>query len=248
VLPRPVTITVSALAGVLRAHDLGEPPVLIQPNPLWLDPSGEVDANAAMWTELVDVGLADRRGRLDGDVLDSLYVLARPGVEYVAVFTSDGRQDGVVVAARGSEAVVARREGDAVTLSSLRHASLAETLLRQVPDAAPAPIGTLNVRVADLASLPERADDPFGDTGSATQQAHTLGILARARLIGQGELSVGIRDHYGRRQVSAPIRYQDYKIGRVVIVAAAGYLSVAPASKKLLLTRLHDAYRTLAGE
>lgn len=244
-LSRPVTVTVGALSGVLRAHDLGEPPVLIQPSPLWLDESDEAAADTATVAEFAEVGLVDRHGRLDDDALDTLHVLARPGVEYTAVFTSAGRQHSVVVAERGSEAVIAYREGDAVTLTSFQHASLAEELLRQVPDARPAPIGTLNVRIADLASLP---DDPFGTPDSTAQQARTLGILARARLVGQGELSVGIRDHYGRRQISAPIRYQDYRIGRVVILTSAGYLSVAPANKKLLRTRLQDAHRALVDE
>jgi hypothetical protein len=226
-----VTVTVSALSGVLRAQGVGELPVLIQPNPVWLDPEGDREASAAMWTEFAEVDLLDRRGRLDGDVLDTLHVLARPSVEHAAVFTADERQDSVVLATQGEETVVAYREGEAVTLTSLRHPSLPETLLRQLPDARPAPIGNVNVRVAD-------------DT-SDREQARTLNALAKARLVGQGELYVGVRDHYGRHRISAPIRYHDYKIGRVVVVTGGGYLSVAPASKKLLLARLLDAHRAL---
>lgn len=247
-MARSVTITVGALAGVLRAQEIGEPPVLVQPNLVWTDPEADRKADAAKWTEFAEVGLVDRRGRLDGDVLDTLHVLARPSVEYQVVFTTGGRENRVVIAVRGDEAVLAYREGNAVTLTSLRRAPVAETLLRQIPDARPAPIGTLNVRVTDLASLKNREDDPFGDAGSTAQQAHALAILAKARLLGQGELYVGVRDHSGRRQLSPPIRYQDYKVGRVVIITDAGYLSVAPASKQQLLTRLRDAHQALADE
>lgn len=237
----PVTITVAALSTVMASQNIGEPPLVIRPNPAWTDPDGDRVAEAAAWTELREIGWVDRRGRLDGEALDSLHVLARPSIEYTAVFMADGRQNNVVVAGHGDDMVMAYREGQAVTLSIARHESLPETLLRQIPDARPAPIGALNVRLSDLAGM--RPDgDLAGVNGSyVAGDARTVGLLIKRRLVGQGELYVGIRDHYGRRRISAPIRYQDYKPGRVVVVVAGGFLSVAPATKKLLLDRLRRA-------
>ena len=119
-------------------------------------------------------------------------------------------------------------------------------MLRQIPDARPAPIEPLNVRLSDLAGM--RTDGDIASTNGtyAASDARTVGLLIKRRLIGQGELYVGIRDHYGRRRISAPIRYQDYKPGRVVVVVASGFFSVAPATKKLLLDRLRSAQQTFA--
>jgi hypothetical protein len=246
VVTNPVTITVGALSTILRTHDIGQPPLVIRPNPVWTDPDSEREAEAAAWTELREIGWVDRRGRLDGEALDGLHVLARPSIEYTAVFMADGRQHNVVVAGHGDDMVMAYREGQAVTLSMARHQSLAETLLRQIPDARPAPIEPLNVRLSDLAGM--RTDGDIASTNGtyAASDARTAGLLIKRRLIGQGELYVGIRDHYGRRRISAPIRYQDYKPGRVVVVVASGFLSVAPATKKLLLDRLRSAQQTFA--
>jgi hypothetical protein len=220
----PVTVTVDALATMLRAHGIGELPVAIRPGAVWHDPDGDREAEAAAWTEFREVGWVDRHGRLDGDVLDSLHVVAHPVVEYTAIIARAGRQHSVVVAARGDDGIIINRKGAAVTLSWLRHQSLPETLLRQVPDARPAPIDALNVRLTD---------------------AGVLTTLSRRRLLGQGELYVGVRDHYGRHRVSVPIRYQDYDIGRVVVVTSDDYISVAPGTKALLLARLRDTHQTM---
>ena len=221
----PVTVTVDALATMLRAQGIGELPVAIRPGAVWHDPDGDREAEAAAWTEFREVGWVDRHGRLDGDVLDSLHVVAHPVVEYTAIIALAGRRHSVVVAARGDDGIVINRKGGAVTLSELRHQSLPETLLRQVPDASPAPIDALNVRLTN---------------------AQALTTLSRRPLLGQGELYVGVRDHYGRHRVSAPIRYQDYDIGRVVVVTSDDYISVAPATKALLLTRLRETHQAMA--
>ena len=237
----PVTITVNALSTILRTQNVGEPPLVIRANPVWTDLVGDRESEAEAWAEFREIGWVDRRGRLDGEALDALHVLARPSIEYTAVFVADGRQNNVVVAGHGDEMVMAYREGQAVTLTMARHQSLPETLLRQIPDARPAPIDPLNVRLSDLKAV--RSDDGLTDgNGSyAARDARKVGLLIKGRLVGQGELYVRIRDHYGRRRVSEPVRYQDYKPGRVVVVISGGFLSVAPASKKLLLDRLQHA-------
>ena len=237
----PVTITVTALSTVMASQNIGEPPLVIRPNPVWNDPDGDRVAEAAAWTELREIDWVDRRGRLDGQALDSLHVLAHPTIEYTAVFTADGRPYHVIVAGRGDDMVMAYREGQAVTLTLAQRQSLPETLLRQIPDARPAPIDSLNLRLSELPGIRSELDLPGARSSLGAGDARLLGLLIKRRLVGQGELYVSVRDHYGRRRVSPPIRYQDYKPGRVVVVLAGGFLSVAPATKKLLLDRLHQA-------
>ncbi|HEX5406754.1 MAG TPA: ESX secretion-associated protein EspG [Pseudonocardiaceae bacterium] len=222
-----MTVTVDALSTMLHAQGIGELPVAIRPGPVWRDPDGNRDAEAAAWTEFREVGWVDRDGRLVTDAQDSLHVVAHPALEYTAIIVRAGRQHVVVVAARGDDSVVIRREGGAVTLSGQRRQSLPETLLRQIPDARPAPIDALNVRSADAPGA--------------------LVELSRRRLVGQGELYVGMRDRYGRVRVSDPIRYQDYEIGRVVVVISGDYVSVAPATKALLLARLNEDRLAIEG-
>jgi EspG family len=242
-----VTVTVRALATVMRTQRCGELPLALRPAPLATDSAADRADEAAAWAEFGEVGWLDRRGRLDSDVLDSLHVVAYPSVEYTAVFAHDGRQDTAVVATRATDAVLLYREGDAVTVTLMRHGSWPETLLRQIPDARPASVDAVSIRTTDFAVASPGAD-PFGDDRSPTgHAARTLARLNRRHLVGQGELYVSIRDHYRRARRSQPIRYQDYRIGRVVVVSAGGYLSVAPASKTLLLSRLHDAHRDLTG-
>jgi hypothetical protein len=244
----PVTITVAALSTVMASQNIGEPPLVIRPSPVWTDPDGDRVAQAAAWTELREIGWVDRRGRLDGEALDSLHVLARPSIEYTAVFMADGRQHHVVVAGRGDDMVMAYRDGQAVTLTLARRQSLPETLLRQIPDARPAPIDSLNIRLSELAGMRSEPNLPGDRNSLGAGDTRLVGLLIKRRLVGQGELYVGVRDHYGRRRISAPVRYQDYKPGRVVVVLAGGFLSVAPASKKLLLDRLHQARQAFADD
>jgi len=240
-----VTITVSALATMLRTQNIGEPPLVIRPDAVWTDRAGDRAAEATAWAEFREIQWVDQRGHLDGEALDSLHALVRPSVEYSAVLVADGRQTCVVVAGHGDQAVIAYRQGEAVTLSLVRHQSLPETLLRQIPDARPAPIEAVNVRLSDLAAMRPDGAGLGGNGLRSASDTQTLGLLMKRRLVGQGELYVGVRDHFGRRQTSAPVRYQDYKPGRVVVVVGGGYLSVAPATKRLLLTRLQQAHRAL---
>jgi hypothetical protein len=122
-----------------------------------------------------------------------------------------------------------------IELAFVRDELLPEILLQQLPDAPPAATSAVNVRRSDIS-----AADVFA------REARTVGWLRGQAVRGGGELYVAVRDWYGRHRVSQPVRYQDYPIGRVLVVVTDEYLSVAPASRKLLLTRLHEARAVIA--
>lgn len=176
-LPQKITVSVSALRRMCRAHNLGEPHVMLRGPAVFLDADTEREADQATWAEFANRGLVDRRGRLDEDVLDSLSCLVRPSVEYLGCFTVRRRWCHALVAGGSREAVVAVRDRDRIALHSVRGESLVHTLMRQLPD--------------------------------------------------------------------LPIRYADYRSGRVLITITGGYASLAPATKTLLAERLAEAHQRL---
>jgi hypothetical protein len=215
-----ITVTVGALARMLHTQRLGRPHRVLYAEPVWTD--DEHAADTAMWAEF---------GQVDGDLLDTLGVLARPATEYFAWFAEHGRQYGVLVAQDQGESVLAHRDGDDVTIQTLDHAeSLPMALMRQLPDAKPAPIDAVNIRL---------------DGGQRTKDTAKLAALAQQTPIGHGELYAGRRDHHGHYAVNNthPIRYQDYATGRVLVVLTEDHLSLAPATKRVLLNSLTEVAR-----
>lgn len=238
---KPVQVSITALTRMMATQRLGPPHLAIKAAPVYLNLDQDRDADAAMWAGFAALELVDQRGRLDGDALDMLGLLSRPATEYFAHFTENSQRFSALVAGGGSTGVLAFRAGDIVELRALSQESLPETLLRQLPDSAPATVDSLNVRLADLRDR-ARADDSPG-----ARDGWGLRRLTEEPIIGQGELYVGIRDYRGEytSTVDDPIRYEDRASGRVMVTLSRGYLSVAPATKRLLLDRLNEAHRGL---
>lgn len=232
-----VTITAESLAAVMGVLNLGEPPMVLRPDPMWRDSAAHDAMVASAWQEFDEVRLLDGECQPRTDVVRALSTLARPRLEYTAILVGDAGATSVVVATDEVDVVRVRKRGDAVTVSWARGTTPSYELLRQIPDAPAAPISAVNVRRDTLSDL-----DMFGYDDD---DARTIARLTEQQPLGQGELSVARRDSFGRRAVSDPIRYQDYAFGRVLVVITAGYLSVAPAPKTLLLAKLEDAERTL---
>lgn len=249
-LIRPVTVTVDALSRMMHAYRLGDPPAVIRGAPVWLEPDDAHAADDSMWAEFRAAGLVEGPGRLSADALDVLHVLARPSVEYFATFTHRGKEFAAWVAGGSGDAVLAYRDGTDVRITELRDVSLPETLMGQLPDVPPARVDSVNVRYEQLAAANGQDWLDWTDTASnAAKDARTLLRLGRQRRIGQGELYVGTLDRLGRRRITRnPIRYHDIASGRILITLVAGYVSVAPATKALLVTNLNRAHRELVGQ
>jgi hypothetical protein len=232
---------------MVRAQGLGGVHPVIMDVPVFTDAEGDRMAEAAMWQEFREVGLVDRRERLDADALDSLGALARPAVEYFAVFTERGAQHLVLVAALGNEAVVVVRAGDAVTLSSIANRALPETLVSYLPQVPPARVDAINIRLADLDAA---GDDPHAilleAQPGAARDAALARMLRNQPATGMGELYTAARDRWGNRALlTDPLLYRDSAVGRIFVRYAGDYLSIAPATPALLAQRLRDAHRAL---
>jgi hypothetical protein len=226
----PVTLSIGALSRMLRAQRLGDPHRVLYQHAVWTDE----DSDAAMWAEFDKIGWLRRDGRLHGDAHDRLAMLARPFVEYAGWFVEKpDRRSSALVASIGNDAVVVFRDGDIVELrGQLPNETPNMAFMRQVPDGRPASIDALNIRL----------DGGYG------ADAQKLRALVKTGRTGHGELYVGLRDqHYEyRSNTDNPVRYDDYPIGRVLVSIAAGYVSIAPATKVLLRRRLDAIYRELA--
>lgn len=230
-----ITIAATTLSNVVRREGIGELPLLLRPEPTWASDDEQLQADIVAQAELRRLGWVDQRGRVDLDVLDNLQLLGHPLIEYGALFQLDGLRYGVAITAVGDNAVLARSDGSMIQLAFLRDQFLPGILLRQLPEVSPATVPAVNVRRADVS-----ATDTFGHDGRALRQ------ITEQELLSAGELYVSARDRYGRHRVSPVIRYLDYPIGRVLVVVSHDYLSIAPASRELLLARLGEACAAVA--
>jgi hypothetical protein len=92
-------------------------------------------ARAHAYDEAARLGWVDRRGRLDVEVVESLSVVCRAGVEFSGWLASPAAGTvGVLAAATGREGILAVRDGDEVWLRRAQPKKLAEALVAQLPE------------------------------------------------------------------------------------------------------------------
>jgi hypothetical protein len=237
-------ISAEAFCQAIRDECKAEPHPVLAPEPVWRDDTAASAAARANRVEYAQLGWLNRRGQLAGHVLDTLSVLAHPSAEYYGLYRLGADTTAVVVAVGEVESVLARREDDTITVVTLGpNESPSHAFVRELPDHQPAHTDAVNVRLSDLAP-----DNPYPADRRARDDARKLRFLAEQPAIGQGELWVAVRDHRGARRVCpTPVRYLDLSAGRLLITMASGYVSMAPASKELLRSRLTEARRALTG-
>ena len=245
-----VWVPTDALTRMLRLQGFTDEPHPVLAGTLSWTPADETtDDESRMWTAFDKAGLLDRRGQLGQDAGDTLTILARPGIEYIAWFHHRDQHRAVLVAAgRSSEIAIAYHDLDTATieLSSVRDQSLPEVLIRQLPQVGPAHVPAINLRLAELADNRD-SDELFWQPSISTGgPAGTLRQLAERPLVGTGELYVGLRDHTGHpRRTTEPVYYQDIHQGRMHIVNRAGYVSIAPGTPQIIADKLREAERGL---
>jgi hypothetical protein len=237
-LSRPVKLSARALSALIRSQCKAEPHAVVESETDW--PDGPDDSG--MWRECDQLGWLNRHGRLDVDVVDTLWTLVRPTQEYFGWFQFGTRRIAVLVGVLGSRGVLAYRENDDVSLYTLHPGeSPVHALIREIPDHPPAYIDAFSVRVADL--------DPDRWHGISKQTRHDRHLVAGLQAeptVGEGELHASIRDStYRCVAIAEPVRYVDLMRGRIMLVTAHGHLSVAAGTKTLLASRLTEAVRTL---
>ena len=240
---RAARVSAAALSTVFREEFQAEPHPTLAAEPVWRDATGLREAHLAAYREFGLLGWLNRKGLVAGHVLDTLSVLTRPSYEYYGMFQSRGRVHSVLVVVGPSESVLVARSGDDLSLVCLRdNESASHAFVRQLPEYPAARADSLNVRLADLGGQE--------DSGRLGQQdARKVRLLSEQRAVGMGELWVAARDRRGTRRTCAqPVRYLDLATGRILLTITDGYVSIAPASRELLRTRITEAMRAIRAD
>ncbi|SDD01593.1 ESX secretion-associated protein EspG [Actinokineospora iranica] len=236
-LDKPITLSATSLARVIRAENIGEPHIALAPTASWQPRDAEHTADTRARTEIQRLGGLDRRGRLDADLAATLTLLCKPAVEFYGWLTTGDTTTSVLAAATGRDAVLATRTGDTVHLRQATPDDLPTLLVAQTPDVPPGRGNTVTLTSDDLPSPTHRG----------SPQVRLAQRIAELPTTGSGLLYTAIRDRLGRRQAAThPLRYIDTVHGRWLSHARPGTgLTIAPADHRALVTRLTDMHRTL---
>lgn len=256
VLPKPLTLPAEALVRMVALENLGELHVTLRPPALWRPKRVQHEVETRTRAEFARMGLFDRRGRLDVELVASLTVLCRAGAEFYGWISGGERTLGVLAAAVGREAILAVRDGSSVSLRQIRPELLPEALVDQTADVPPGRGGAFSLLQSEaLASVGGRQRTEAGvGTRPASAEVRLAQKLAELPTTGGGQLSVAVRDSVGRRRATTePLRYADTDGGRWLNhMTAAGNgesrILIAPAGRRDLVVRLQEMHRTLTGQ
>jgi hypothetical protein len=253
VLPKPLTMPAEALVRLVALENLGEPHVTIKPKALWRPKDLEHEVETRTREQFARLGLFDRRGKLDVELVASLTVLCRAGAEFYGWINIGERTIGVLAAAIGREAILAIREGDSVSLNQIRPEALPEVLVAQTADVPPARGEAFSMLQSEaLAAVGGRRQTAAGvGTRPASAEVRLAQKIAELPTKGGGELYVAVRDGTGRRKSTEhPLRFADTASGRFLnytTVQKDGEqrILIAPATRRDLVARLQEMHATL---
>lgn len=254
VLPSPATVPARLLSSLVTAAGLGELHKTLEPEVLWRPPE-EPDRSHAEIDELLTVlGWRDRGGGLEREVAASLAVLCRPDEEFYGWATRDGATFGLVAGRIGKDGVLAVARPDGmIDLATVPSSRLADRLVARLPDVPPASFTPITVPVDDV-----RATRPGGRvrvasgvlSRRASPEARQARRLSTLPATGGGELSVAVRDRWGRRtRADQPLRYADTELGRIanLVTADDQRVRIEPGSRAALAATLLAMRAALTG-
>jgi hypothetical protein len=254
VLEKPLTLHVEALVRLVRMENLGELHVTLKPQAMWRPEADQDLLEVEARKEFMRLGLLDNRGRVDVEVAASLAVLTRAGAEFYGWINEGDRTRGVLAGAIGREALLAVRDGDAVSVTQIPPESLPMALVSKTPDVPRSRGEAVNVLRSDmLASTGGRQRTAAGvGMRMAPPQVRIVQQIMAQPTTGGGELYVAIRDRMGRRKpVLDPLRYADTENGRwlnhtTTTSDGEQRILVAPATRADLAARLQEMHRNLS--
>ncbi|MFL6142602.1 MAG: ESX secretion-associated protein EspG [Labedaea sp.] len=254
VLPKPLTLPAEALARLVALENLGEPHITLKPAARWRPRQAERELETRTREEFARMGLFDRRGRLDVELVASLAVLCRAAAEFYGWIDRGETTVGVLAAAIGREAILAVRDADSVVLRQIRPETLPEALVGETADVRPARGDAFSLLQSEaLASVDGRRPTESGvGTRPASTEVRLAQKVAELPTKGGGQLYVAIRDGLGRRRCTTePLRYADTPVGRWLnqttrLPNGDNRILIAPATRHDLVVRLQEMHRALS--
>jgi hypothetical protein len=242
-----IEFTSDALATILAHHQIGEPHLTMEPEPVWRDPDADGEALRDATAQFARYGLVSEDGRLDEGFRDTLHAACRPHVEYYSWFQVRGELLAVHAAARDGESFVAVRTGTRIRMRRVGPNSLPTELLSELPALRPARFTPISMRLPEAQSARSGRAQGGGylRTISGTRGApgETLKELLGYEELGGGEIWVAVRDTLNRRTACpSPVRIVDSAGGRMVSAVTGegddAWLLVAPATPQEVQARL----------
>ncbi|MFC0439119.1 ESX secretion-associated protein EspG [Kutzneria buriramensis] len=202
------------------------------------------DITRTVWDSLADRGLVGGSRGIDEDLVDLLGLLDQPDCELDARLWLDG---GVraLVAAKGSDAVLARLADGCLTLTPVEVSSLPRAALSLLPELPAGPGYSITVPSADLDAAAAEAEtaDELGwilrDHGVSPDEADELAAMV-GNVRRRGQFGAAARDQWGRRhRPDRVIGFFDTPRGRYVQIRRAkpggvAWSTVAPADDRRL--------------
>lgn len=236
---------------VWRALAFDELPLILDvPSPgATFGERAEVVARA--WAALVERELADDHGRARTGLVDALSVIAhRRQSLHLRVFGRDAVR--AMLATRGSRAVLARLEGERLSVATVPGSRLIGALLSVLPDLPPGRGHSVSVAV-DVFAEAARAAGPTAGWDVLTRHGMNR-TDARALLdmttgsVRTGQIAAELRPPNGRIiRSDRVVAFHDTPSGRYQAIRAGGHLTVAPATRATLARRVSELLTELRG-
>jgi hypothetical protein len=215
------------------------------------------DITRTVWDSLADRGLVGGSRGVDQHLVDLLELLDQPDYELDARLWLDG---GVraLIAAKGSDAVLARLADGCLSLTPVDISSLPRAALSLLPELPAGPGYSVTVPSADLDAAAAEAEtaDELGwilrDHGVSPDEADELAAMV-GNVRRRGQFGAAARDQRGRRhRPDRVIGFFDTPRGRYVQIRRAkpggvAWSTVAPADDRRLGQHITDLLNDAVG-
>ncbi|MGV9295542.1 ESX secretion-associated protein EspG [Amycolatopsis sp. NPDC003676] len=247
-LRKPVELSLQTFEVLLERLNLGDiHPTLVR-GALWYSPDERRQLAADTDRELHNSGLM-QRGRLSDEVVETMHLLQRPGIEYYSWVKSERGERTVRAAASGRDAATVVAVNQKLYIAPCSADTLVREFIALLPEAPAARVLSLNCSDEDL-NLVKSGGQPSGRTSPSIRDAkQVLQWLDKPHTY-FGRLYVAVRDSRGkRRRNENPPGWADMEEGRILFgVDKSGWISLAGAGPQEMAKKLQQLESELRSE
>lgn len=253
-LPGNLTLSEDALDSLAHGHGIGQPHILLRPEPLWRNDAERAELNRALAAELGHLPIYEGHGKLDRDFEDSLRCLCRPEIAYVAMTNVQDRFRHLLACSLGREAILAVHEHERVMLRQISPNALAQELIAALPNHPPAKFQPFSVPYAEDEQT-QQTEQGFMRSANArtvSRERQQWDQLVAHPAYGGGQITVELRDELGRSsETEDPFMFVDADLGRWYRSTEhrgnMRYVFCAPLPRETFVQRLHALQEQLRG-